>query len=51
MEITYPYGPNFPIIIFFVHGSMCGGYGVTSFMLVTVWGDGKFEYVGREDNE
>jgi len=51
MEITYPYGPNFPIIIFFVHGSMCGGYGATSCMLATVWGDGKFEYVGREDNQ
>jgi len=51
MEITYPYGPNFPIIIFFVHGSMCGGYGATSCMLATVWGDGKFEYVGREGNQ
>ena len=51
MEITYPYGPNFPIIIFFVHGSMCGGYGATSCMLATVWGDGKFEYVGREDDQ
>jgi hypothetical protein len=51
MEITYPYGSNFPIIIFFVHGSMCGGYGATSCMLATVWGDGKFEYVGREDNQ
>ena len=51
MQITYPYGPNFPIIIFFVHGSMCNGYGATNCLLAAVWGDGKFEYVGREDDQ
>jgi len=50
MQITYPYGPTYPIIIFFVHGSLCDGYGSTNCVLATVWGDGKFEYVGREDD-
>ena len=47
MQVTRPFGVDYPVILFAVHGTMCDGYGATNCVLATVWGDDRFEFVGR----
>lgn len=47
-SVTFPFGDNYPVIIFGVHGSFCDSYGANNCVMATVWGDGGFQLVRTE---
>ena len=44
-SVTFPFGDDYPVIIFGVHGSYCDSYGANNCVMATVWGDGGFQLV------
>ena len=43
--VSDPFASGYPVINLAVHGSFCGGYGVTNCVMATVWSDGNFQVV------
>ena len=44
-SVVKPFGDGFPIMVFVLHGSSCGGYGADNCVMATVWNGNEFRRV------